>query len=243
MHESFDDLKADLTSLLANEHKSLKKAIAKLSEIKGAITAHDFDYLISEFALMSRQKSILEGKIGEIYDKAVIDVTGLHTKSYLQEFLRKSSLKYPLAYIMGDIDHFGNYNKKYNHLQGDVALRSIAETFKGVVEGSVAGKEISFVARYGGEEFCAFIEAFEGDEQDLNQRVSGIVAGVSGLTIPKCNGDYIVPEGYQKVTMTVAAAISADSENPLSLIKRVDDALINAKTNNNRNTAVILHKD
>ncbi len=58
----------------------------------------------------------------------------------------------PYTVIMGDIDHFKDFNDKYGHACGDEVLKHISDTLVRCV-----GKE-GFVSRWGGEEFLLVIE-------------------------------------------------------------------------------------
>jgi diguanylate cyclase (GGDEF)-like protein len=57
-----------------------------------------------------------------------------------------------ISLLMIDIDFFKNYNDKYGHQQGDIALKTMADIFKHTLKRSV-----DFVARWGGEEFVILL--------------------------------------------------------------------------------------
>ena len=57
-----------------------------------------------------------------------------------------------LSLLIMDIDKFKNYNDTYGHQQGDVALKSLAETASKALLRSV-----DFAARWGGEEFVVLL--------------------------------------------------------------------------------------
>jgi len=57
-----------------------------------------------------------------------------------------------ISLLMIDIDFFKNYNDKYGHQQGDIALKAIANIFKQTLKRSV-----DFAARWGGEEFVVLL--------------------------------------------------------------------------------------
>jgi diguanylate cyclase (GGDEF)-like protein len=68
-----------------------------------------------------------------------------------QEVQKARRLKYPIAVIMVDIDHFKNFNDTYGHLKGNVALRTVARAIAHSL------RQTDTVARYGGEEFVAIL--------------------------------------------------------------------------------------
>lgn len=57
----------------------------------------------------------------------------------------------PLALLLGDIDHFKNYNDTFGHLKGDIVLRTVGDIMRTSVRGA------DTVARYGGEEFVLLL--------------------------------------------------------------------------------------
>jgi len=60
--------------------------------------------------------------------------------------------KYPLSFLMMDLDKFKNYNDTYGHLEGDRLLRDVARIFSYCVN-----RTSDFTARFGGEEFCIIL--------------------------------------------------------------------------------------
>ncbi len=80
-------------------------------------------------------------------------LTGIFNRRYFnlvyeREFKRASRSDKPITFIMVDIDYFKPYNDTYGHLQGDVALQSVAR----VLRTSLA-RPGDFAFRLGGEEF------------------------------------------------------------------------------------------
>ena len=58
----------------------------------------------------------------------------------------------PISFFIMDIDYFKRYNDTYGHHQGDIALRTFAETAAQSINRSK-----DFVARWGGEEFVGLL--------------------------------------------------------------------------------------
>lgn len=62
-------------------------------------------------------------------------------------------LRYPLALLMIDIDHFKRINDGYGHPTGDKVLIKVAETIASQL------RKQDTLGRYGGEEFCVLLPA------------------------------------------------------------------------------------
>jgi len=60
--------------------------------------------------------------------------------------------KYPLSFLMMDLDKFKVYNDTHGHLEGDRLLREVARVFSYCVN-----RNSDFAARFGGEEFCVVL--------------------------------------------------------------------------------------
>ncbi len=98
----------------------------------------------------------------QMADAAIRDpLTGLFNRRYLDAALERllaardrlePSERRPVAAILFDLDHFGNFNKKHGHRVGDTVLR----TFASILQGRFRASDI--VARYGGEEFLVFLD-------------------------------------------------------------------------------------
>jgi len=58
----------------------------------------------------------------------------------------------PISILIIDIDKFKTYNDTYGHQQGDVALKSLADTMTETIK-----RSIDFCARWGGEEFVILL--------------------------------------------------------------------------------------
>ena len=97
----------------------------------------------------------------EVSELAIRDaLTGLFNRRHfdasldhiLNRWLRLRDGRRPIAAVMFDLDHFGDFNKLYGHQAGDAVLRS----FAGILMERFRSSDL--VARYGGEEFMAILE-------------------------------------------------------------------------------------
>ena len=68
-----------------------------------------------------------------------------------RRYLQGTTALPPISLIMLDIDHFGAFNKTYDHLIGDQVLRGVIDRVKARVRGT------DMVGRYGGEEFLVYL--------------------------------------------------------------------------------------
>ena len=98
----------------------------------------------------------------QMADAAIHDpLTGLFNRRYLDAALARllaardrldPAERRPVAAILFDLDHFGNFNKRHGHSVGDEVLRK----FAAILDGRFRASDI--VARFGGEEFLVFLE-------------------------------------------------------------------------------------
>jgi diguanylate cyclase (GGDEF)-like protein len=146
-------------------------------------------------------------------------LTGLANRRYFAERFR-SALSFarrapqPLTVVMADLDHFKRVNDTHGHATGDMVIRVFAECL------SVTSRKEDLITRYGGEEFLALMpntRAFQGAL--FAERVRSDLAGMDLLG----NGS--------RLTASFGVAEIADDETRDALLKRVDDALYQAKKN------------
>lgn len=98
----------------------------------------------------------------QMADAAIRDpLTGLFNRRYLDAALARLlaardrldvTERRPVAAILFDLDHFGNFNKRHGHSVGDDVLRMFASILQGRFRAS------DIVARFGGEEFLVFLD-------------------------------------------------------------------------------------
>ena len=120
------------------------------------------------------------------------------------------------AMLILDIDHFKAINDKYGHIIGDCALKAIAAMING------CKRDGDLLFRYGGEEFVILMRDTDRDGALLlAERVRRSIEDNSC----NCSG--------AELTMTVSIGISVlqDTDSPVSLFARADQALYSAKRN------------
>ncbi|MEJ8303364.1 diguanylate cyclase [Saccharibacillus sacchari] len=116
-----------------------------------------------------------------------------------------------------DIDFFKKFNDTYGHLQGDVALRAVADALRQSVQ-----EADSLLARFGGEEFI--VAFYNRDAQYIWSRFEQIRARIEQLPVSH------VQSPFGHLTLSIGYAMLCPQDSQIEdLIKRADDALYLAK--------------
>lgn len=123
-----------------------------------------------------------------------------------------------ISMIMLDIDMFKRFNDRYGHLCGDVALKTVADGLKTVVDEN-------FVFRWGGEEFVILLPGRMLDSaQVLAEEIRQVIEATR----------IVFEEGvYANVTISlgVGTVYPNKSNKPENFCTEVDMALYRAKEN------------
>jgi diguanylate cyclase (GGDEF)-like protein len=163
----------------------------------------------------------LDDYIEEYKKQAIYDsLTGCYNRGESEEFLRKFLTKYiryrkePFSVIMMDIDFFKKINDTYGHQAGDEALKFLSSNIKKMI------RESDIFGRLGGEEFLLILP---------NTKMSGAMKLAE--RIKKFFEENSFNYNGEDIKFTVSMGITSASLNDdvESLIKRVDDALYEAK--------------
>jgi len=144
-------------------------------------------------------------------------LTGLWNYGYFQYRLDEELEKarrgnYVLSVMMVDIDDFKKFNDTYGHLEGDRALKILADIF------TKNCRKVDMVCRYGGEEFALIVPgAGKVETMPLAERIR---RGVEEQTI--------VPHRF---TISIGiASFPKDASLKEDIVRRADTALYQAKT-------------
>jgi len=125
----------------------------------------------------------------------------------------------PVALLLGDVDHFKNYNDIYGHQSGDECLKTVAETISNQV-----GRSMDLAARYGGEEFAVILQtAKEDDAMMLAERIR---KAIYDLNLPHKENS-----AADRVTLSmgVATRVPTEETSPTEFIETADRGLYAAK--------------
>lgn len=149
------------------------------------------------------------------------ELTGLPNRRYLQQRLEHELLEaqrygHPLTVLAIDIDHFKNLNDRWGHPHGDLALVTLANTFRESV------RDVDTVARVGGEEFVVVLSrATLGDGQSVAEKLRVRVADLP------FEGRETQPLG--RLSISIGVATLEVGETIASLLARADRVLYSAK--------------
>ena len=147
-------------------------------------------------------------------------LTGLYNRRYLDETMKREIAraereKYPLSFLMIDIDHFKDLNDTYGHSAGDAVLVALGDLFHTRI------RQGDIVCRYGGEEFIVIMP--QADVEDAKRRAEEIRRDFGDLYI-NCDGIEL------SATISIGIALYPQHGNDTdTVIKAADAALYKAK--------------
>lgn len=151
------------------------------------------------------------------------ELTGLANRRKFNETLKKRwrvfrRVSRPFGLLMIDVDYFKIYNDRYGHPQGDACLKNVAGAIQALRLRSGA-----LAARYGGEEFAVILP--EVDPGGLHGVAQRILDAVINMDI-RHEG---TPLSKKCITVSIGGAISKGQDDMMSLLRRADQALYQAK--------------
>ena len=144
-----------------------------------------------------------------------------------QEWNRAIRNREPISVLFVDVDKFKNYNDTYGHLQGDTALKTVADVFSKALKRSV-----DFIARWGGEEFAVLLSNTKGNQAFII--ADRIREQIAVAPIPLSDGQttfITISIGINSMTPSFESSVD-------DFISHADDALYTAK-NEGRNRVCI----
>lgn len=166
---------------------------------------------------LDRINEALRKKNEELETLSTTDsLTGLDNHRSLMQRLDEEEARYKrdkrgFSVLVGDVDHFKQYNDAFGHPAGDEVLKSISEIMRDTA------RPADCVARYGGEEFVVLMPNTSAvDALELAEHIRARVAA------KKFQG--------RKMTLSIGVAtFPEDADNAEALISVADEALYQAK--------------
>ena len=125
-----------------------------------------------------------------------------------------------LSLLMMDIDYFKKFNDSYGHLNGDIALKTVANVLRNTVQ-----RGSDYVFRWGGEEFAIILQDTPSDGAAI---VAEKIRAQIESTPVICNGEEI----YITASIGASAIIPQPSTYPKAMegfCEEVDKSLYKAK--------------
>jgi diguanylate cyclase (GGDEF)-like protein len=151
-------------------------------------------------------------------------LTGLHNRRYFDEKIsiewhRALREKEPLSILFIDIDHFKLFNDTHGHMNGDAALRTVADIFS-----KTHRRATDIVVRWGGEEFAKLLP--NTDSKGASKIAEAIRFGVESIPVV-CRDKTKVP-----ITVSIGAntIIPTHEDTVEAFIEAADKALYEAKS-------------
>jgi diguanylate cyclase (GGDEF)-like protein len=144
-------------------------------------------------------------------------LTGVFNRYFVNEMLRRETERtkrhlQPFAVLLVDVDGFKKYNDTFGHLQGDVALKSIARLLQSEIRSS------DILGRFGGDEFVAIL--YESEHEGAMRVVEKMKKAVKNADL-----------GTQSLSVTIGISIFRAAMTADQLLQEADQDLYLQKSN------------
>lgn len=156
------------------------------------------------------------------------ELTGLLSRKYFHKVLEEQSQMYAdrvLSLVIINVDDFKLYNQLYGHIEGDMALKHMAQIIRTEVN------ERGLVARYSGKEFAIILPMWDAAATKV------LVQGIRDRIL-KMNKD--MPE-YRLKKLTVSCGIGSmepGDTNTKQLLANIDMAIYHIKRSGKNGVSV-----
>jgi diguanylate cyclase (GGDEF)-like protein len=150
-------------------------------------------------------------------------LTGLLNRRYLEErlgeeFERSKRHRFPMSFLMIDIDNFKEYNDRHGHQAGDLALEITAQCLKSAL------RSADVASRYGGEEFSILLPQTSATE-------ALVIAERIRSRVEKSSYPHGDSQPHGSITVSIGvSAFGPKLETPSAIIGAADHALYVAKS-------------
>ncbi len=176
--------------------------------------------------LLEKAKLDIEKKNKELEQLATTDkLTGIYNRAKLDELLqneinRSARFNHNFGLCILDIDFFKKVNDTFGHQVGDEVLVEFSNILKNNT------RKTDIIGRWGGEEFILIIP--EAKKEGINKLIENLKTIIENTQFPKVG----------KKTASFGLTFYKKSDTSVSMLKRADDALYEAK-NKGRNKIII----
>ncbi|HEY9029902.1 MAG TPA: diguanylate cyclase [Kangiella sp.] len=193
-----------------------------------------------ERGIQERHESLLSLK-DELQELASRDsLTGLHNRRYFGQELDRlwavhQRLEATMAVVFIDIDSFKLYNDHYGHLEGDKALKAVADKIS-----ESFSRKADLVARFGGEEFVVVATLENGVDRFIDH-LERLRQSIIEL---KIENQYSAVSSYLTISTGVCYGIPPKDSSSSLFTRDADIAMYQAKkTGRNRIEVVSYEPD
>ena len=195
----------------------ISASVIVMAPIFNSIQQHQHSLIVTSKKLHSANKKLEKASITDA-------LTGLYNRRYFniiysRELTRCIREEHSLAFMMVDIDYFKGYNDHYGHLQGDTALKEVAQAMKITLK-----RPTDYLFRLGGEEFGVLISNINKDKAlDIAERLREAVLGAKL--------EHETSDVHDFVTISVGVVVLQPDRqiDPESIIHNADENLYYAK--------------
>jgi diguanylate cyclase (GGDEF)-like protein len=194
--------------------------ISRATEPKAenALAGHDLDIFAENISLALGNLRLRES----LHNQSIRDpLTGLFNRRYLDEALELDLARARrsgscVSAIMGDVDHFKNFNDSFGHDAGDFVLKRVAEIMRANI------RRGDLACRYGGEEFV--IQLHSAGVPEAVRRAEVIREAIKAMELT------FRGQALGSVTISLGVAtFPAHAADAAALLTAADSAMYEAK--------------
>jgi len=173
---------------------------------------------------LMKNREIEQQYIEALEEASVKDyLTQLYNRRYLdylfsKQFQKAKENESYFAFFILDLDNFKLYNDTYGHIEGDHALKKVADVLKKLMR-----RKADSAFRLGGEEFAGLLMA--DSQKKIHRSIEQIKNSIEALALEHKESEY----GILTASIGVCVIHVFDKEDFDKMYKKADEALYQAK--------------